>query len=169
MTDLITLSQKTITLTRHQYLKTGGSADTNIYYIAQGSLAVSVLDDGVEQIIRFGYSGELIVALDAFLTGAPSDFYIQALKRTTVHVIPKAQFDAFVAASPANQQLWVHTLERLVLQQMERERDLLTASPAERYQRVLARSPRLFQEVPNKYIANYLRMTPETLSRLKKS
>ncbi|MDN5424225.1 MAG: Crp/Fnr family transcriptional regulator, partial [Chryseobacterium sp.] len=30
-------------------------------------------------------------------------------------------------------------------------------------------SPKLFQDVPNKYIANYLRMSPDTLSRLKKS
>jgi hypothetical protein len=56
-----------------------------------------------------------------------------------------------------------------VLQQMERERDILTSSPLERYKRVLERSPQLFQEIPNKYIASYLRMTPETLSRIKKS
>jgi hypothetical protein len=43
----------------------------------------------------------------------------------------------------------------------------LINAPAERYERVLKRSPKLFQEVPNKYIANYLRMSPETLSRLK--
>jgi hypothetical protein len=58
-------------------------------------------------------------------------------------------------------------LEDLVLQQLEREKDLLINAPAERYERVLKRSPKLFQEVPNKYIANYLRMSPETLSRLK--
>ena len=52
---------------------------------------------------------------------------------------------------------------------MERERDILTSSPLERYNRVLKRSPLLFQEIPNKYIADYLRMTPETLSRIKKS
>jgi CRP-like cAMP-binding protein len=60
-------------------------------------------------------------------------------------------------------------LEQLVLQQMEREQDLLITSPVERYQRVLERSPMLFQEVPHKYIAAYLRMSPETLSRIKKS
>ena len=60
-------------------------------------------------------------------------------------------------------------LEDLVLQQIEREKDLLYSSPKIRYERVLKRSPKLFQEIPNKYIANYLRMSPETLSRLKKS
>lgn len=64
---------------------------------------------------------------------------------------------------------WVNVLQTLSLQQLDREIDLLTTSPKARYERVLERSPRLFQEIPHRYIANYLRMTPETLSRLKKS
>ena len=65
--------------------------------------------------------------------------------------------------------MWTKILEDLILQQMEREVDILTTSPKERYLRVLKRSPQLFQEIPNKYIANYLRMSAETFSRLKKS
>jgi len=68
-----------------------------------------------------------------------------------------------------NRNLWTTILENLVIQQMEREIDILTNSPKERYQRVLKRSPQLFQEIPNRHIANYLRMSAETLSRLKKS
>jgi CRP-like cAMP-binding protein len=64
---------------------------------------------------------------------------------------------------------WNQLLVELIQQQMEREKDLLTAAPSERYKRVLERSPQLFQEIPTKYIASYLRMTPETLSRIKKS
>ena len=60
-------------------------------------------------------------------------------------------------------------LEELFAQQIEREIDILTHSPVERYKRVLERSPQLFQEIPAKYIASYLRMTPETLSRIQKS
>ena len=48
-------------------------------------------------------------------------------------------------------------------------KDILINSPMDRFQRVFKRSPQLFQEIPNKHIASYLRMTPETLSRLKKS
>lgn len=53
--------------------------------------------------------------------------------------------------------------------EIEREIDILTFSPAERLNRVQERSPHLFQEIPSKYIAAYLRMTPETLSRIRKS
>ena len=75
----------------------------------------------------------------------------------------------FIYRDENNLKVWTKILEDLVIQQIEREKDLLVSSPKERYERVLRRSPILFQEVSNRHIANYLRMTPETLSRLKKS
>lgn len=60
-------------------------------------------------------------------------------------------------------------IENLVTQQTDREIDLLITSPIERLKRALATSPNLFQEIPLKYIASYLRMKPETLSRIRKS
>jgi len=168
MTALVELSEKTITIDRNEFLKVKGSIDTNVYYVESGSLRVFVLDDYEEQIIRFGYKENLIVSLDSFLTGQPSGFFIQAIKKTVLKVITKQQIDNFLQTE-TNRILWSKILENLVLQQLEREIDILTNSPKERYQRVLKRSPQLFQEIPNRYIANYLRMSPETLSRLKKS
>jgi CRP-like cAMP-binding protein len=168
MKEIIALAEKEITLQRNEFLKTQGTIDTNIYFIQSGSLRIFVMDHSEEQIIRFGYPNNIVVALDSFLTGKPSDFYIQALKKTIVRVIPKHRFETFVQ-NENNQRMWISILENLVLQQMERELDILTTSPKERYERVLKRSPQLFQEIPNKHIANYLRMSAETLSRLKKS
>ncbi len=168
MQEIIELSEQKIVVERNEFLKVKGSIDTNLYYIESGSLRVFVLDDYAEQIIRFGYKENLIVALDSFLTGKSSDLFIQAIKKTVIKVITKQQIDRFLEVG-SNQTLWVKILESLVVQQMEREIDILTNSPKERYERVLKRSPQLFQEIPNKYIANYLRMSAETLSRLKKS
>lgn len=163
------LWEDTVLLQRNEYLKVQGSADTRLYHITEGCLRVFVVDEFEEHTIRFGYEGNVIVALDSFITERPSDMFIQALRKTEVKVLEKAPYMEFVRSSPERFQCWLQILEQLVYQQLERERDLLTASPADRYQRVLERSPQLFQEVPNKYIAAYLRMTPETLSRLKKS
>jgi CRP-like cAMP-binding protein len=168
MKEIIELSEKTLTIERNQFLRAKGSVDTNIYYVESGSLKVYILDNDNEQIIRFGYKDNLIVSLDSYLTGQPSVFYIQAIKKTVVKVIPKQRLDEFLKIDQ-HKNLWTGILENLVVQQLEREIDLLTYSPKERYQRVLARSPLLFQEIPNRYIANYLRMSAETLSRLKKS
>jgi CRP-like cAMP-binding protein len=163
------LFKKKITLSRHQYLSTESEIDTNIYFIENGSVRLFMRDGEEERIIRFGYSGNIIVSLDSFLSDKPSGFYIQAIKRTEIKVASKKDFYEFIKSSNDHLKLWTNMLEDLVLQQIEREKDLLINSPKERYERVLKRSPQLFQEIPNKYIANYLRMSPETLSRLKKS
>lgn len=168
MNSLVELSSKTITLERNQFLVVKGSIDTNVYFIESGSLRIYVLDDVEEQTIRFGYKDNLIVSLDSFLSGKPTEFFIQAIKKTVIKVITRQQLDAFLKTDN-NQAWWMKVMENLVLQQLEREIDILTNSPKERYQRVLKRSPQLFQEIPERHIANYLRMSAETLSRLKKS
>lgn len=167
MNDIILLSDKTITLNRSEFLCKQGQTDTNIYFIENGSVKVSINLGEEEQIIRFGYRGNLVVALDSLLTGLATQFDIQAIKKCKIKVISKKQLEAYLNTEN-NRLVWTEILEKLIVQQMEREVDLLTQSPLERYQRVIQRSPQLFQEIPNKYIANYLRMSAETLSRLKK-
>lgn len=168
------LIAKTVTIERNEFLKTEGTNDTNIYFVEEGSLRVFVVDKPdshreEERNIRFGYKNNILVSLDSFLTEKPSGFIIQAIKKTKLKIIPKERFMSFLNQDENHLRIWVKILEDLVIQQIEREKDLLTSSPKERFERVLKRSPQLFQEIPNRHIANYLRMTPETLSRLKKS
>ncbi len=167
--DALDLWQGDLTLKRHEFLNVKGNTDTKLYFVQSGSLRVFIQDQEEEHTIRFGYKNSFIAALDAFITEKPSDFYMQAIKKTELKVINKATYLHFIKAEPENQQLWQQIQEQLIYQQIEREIDLLTTSPLDRYKRVLQRSPSLFQEIPHKYIASYLRMTPETLSRLKKS
>ncbi|MEL6864061.1 MAG: Crp/Fnr family transcriptional regulator [Bacteroidota bacterium] len=160
---------KEIELNRNDFLKIQGTVDTNFYFVVDGSLRIFMIDEFEEHTIRFGYTHNFIAALDSFIHEKSSNLYIQALRKTRLKVIPKHTLVALRQSSDHYRQLWEKLLENLILQQMEREQDILTSSPVVRYHRVLQRSPQLFQEVPNKYIAAYLRMTPETLSRIKKS
>ena len=166
--DQSNLWQKEISLQRGEYLKVAGSTDTNLYYIKSGSLRIYFEDEYEEQILRLGYKGNFIGALDSFISEQPSELYIQAIKKLELKVLPKENFQKWIAESVSNAQLWQTIMTILVFEQIEREKDILTHSPLKRYQRVLKRSPHLFQYIPNKYIASYLRMAPETLSRLKK-
>ena len=167
--DQLNLWDKKVELERKEHLKIKGSIDTNLYFVKSGRLRIYVLEEFEENCIRFGYKNNFIAALDSFITEKPSDLYIQAIKKTELKVIRKTTFMRFIQSSIEYSNTWQQMLGELIYQQMERERDILTSSPLERYKRVLARSPQLFQEIPNKHIASYLRMTPETLSRLKKS
>lgn len=154
-------------LSRHEYLLTPGVVENNIYFLEEGALRLFYVSRNAEHDIRFGYSGNIITSLGSFLTGKSSEYYIQAIRKTIVYQVPKTAFFHFVHSDLQSMKEYGELMEQLALQQLERELDLLTDSPSERYQRVLERSPQLFQEIPLKYIASYLRMTPETLSRLR--
>jgi CRP-like cAMP-binding protein len=168
MFEIKDLFGKIKVLKRNEYLKIQGSIDTNIYFVQSGSLKKFIVNDFEEQIMCFAYENELIVSIDSFLTEKPSEFYIQALKKTTVKVISKEAFYDFICKSERNNKIWTQILEDIIIKQIEREKDILENSPKKRFDRVLKRNPFLFQKIPNTHIANYLRMSPETLSRLKK-
>ena len=156
----------TITLKRNEFLVTSGQIHTKLYWIDEGSVRVYIQDDIEEHTIRFGYKNSIITALDSFLNEKPTLFYIQAIKKCKLKVISKQDYMNFINSDEKFRKIWEQTLEDFVLQQMEREVDLITYSPQKRFERVFNRSPHLFQEIPQKYIASYLRMTPETLSRI---
>lgn len=162
--------EKEITLQRNEFLVVSGEVNTNLYLVEAGSLRVFIEDEVEEHTIRFGYINSIITALDCFLKEKPTIFHIQAIKKCTLKMISKEKYLSFINQEEENKILWQKMLEDFVHQQIEREVDLITYSPQKRFERVFKRSPHLFQEIPQKYIASYLRMSPETLSRiLKKS
>jgi CRP-like cAMP-binding protein len=160
------LWKNTIELKRGAYLSEPGRIDQNIYWVQEGLLHVFIDDKSAEYAIRFGYQGNIISVLDSYISGGPSLYYVQALRRTKVLVATKKDFETFIGQNTEYSAAWTKGLHQLIYEMMERELDLHIADPARRLERVLKRSPKLFQEVPHKYIASYLRMSAETLSRL---
>jgi len=158
-----------LNLGRGECMIRAGDAVHHLYHIKKGAVRAVYRTENEEFNIRFGYRGSVITGLPSFFDGSPSPFSLEALRSTVVERLPKRDYLHFVAHHPEGETIHRRMLESLVGQLMERELDLLTPKPADRYHRVLERSPQLFQEVPAYHIANYLRMTPETLSRLRKS
>jgi CRP-like cAMP-binding protein len=123
----------------------------------------------VEHCHYFGYKGSAITATDSFFGENNSDYIIKAIKNSEVNVISKKEFMNFINSKKSYLKLWQDILVEIIQHHLQRGQDLFESSSEERYNRLLKRAPHLFQEIPHKYMANYLRMSPETLSRLKKS
>lgn len=157
---------KELDFKRWEYLKESDTTDTNLYFIEEGCLRVYFREEASEHVLYLGYKGSLISALDSFLSEKKSSLVIQCIHKTKAKVVAKENFLAFIKKDQEASLLWQEVLSELSLWHLEREKDLLIQSPKSRCERILSRQPLLFQEVPHKYIASYLRISPETLSRI---
>lgn len=147
------------------FLLQEGEIENNLYLIEKGAIKIYYLSEFDEKIVRLGYKGSIINSLSSFLNNHPSELYIEAIRETKVKILGRNMVQDIINHSHN----YSSFLETLLIQQIDREIDLLLDSPTKRLERVLKRSPDLFQHVPLKYIASYLRMSPETLSRIRKS
>ena len=136
------LWSKDLCIKRNDYLIRAGTVEKQLYFIEEGTMRVFTATEGEEQVIRFGYPGSIITALDSFLSGKPTIFNLQAIKKCRLKSIQVESFNKLISSSHENTGLYLIILKQFVLQQIEREEDLLTPSPEARYRRVLKRSPR---------------------------
>ncbi|MBF9219833.1 Crp/Fnr family transcriptional regulator [Hymenobacter ruricola] len=155
-------------LRRGDFLVRPGQVEQRLCLVRHGLLRIYYpTTPGEETCVGFGYANSLLVAFPSFVTGQPSEYGIQALRQSELLAIGRAEFLAFVERSPAFARFWRGELEKALVGRMEHEIDLLLPEPAQRLARLRQRNPRVFQVVPRKYLASYLRMSPETLSRLR--
>ena len=160
------LVYNSIELSRGDLWVTEGKCSDDIAWVESGVLKVFIRDLEQEQIIRFAYQHNVVTPLDSFLDGRNTSYNIEALKKSKIKLIKKKDLKGLIEKIENGKDMYIGLLENLILKQLEREVDILTNDPRQRVANVLKRSPQLFQEVPHKYIASYLRMTPETLSRI---
>ena len=163
------LPHKIVDFERNEFIKSPHTVDTNLYIILSGSVRVYTVNENMEQCLYFGFQGSFITAVDSFFSEDSSNYIIQPIKRTKIKIIKKHDFMEFVNSEKEYMELWQNILVEIIQHHVERGHDLMTNNSVERYERLFHRAPYLFQEIPHKYIASYLRMSPETLSRLQKS
>jgi CRP-like cAMP-binding protein len=157
------------TFSRKDFLIQPNEREIYLYFIEKGTFRIYYDIDDNEACVGFSYPNTLIFAYRSFITGEVSKYFIQTLSTAELIAIPRSTFLSLVDEYPKIAKMWQKVTEQALLGRIEREIDLLTPSPKERYVRLLKRSPHVFQFISNKYIASYLRMTPETLSRIQKN
>jgi CRP-like cAMP-binding protein len=166
---LLSRWNKKIQLRRNDFLIQKGQVETKLYFVLSGTMRIYFPNKDEEICVGFAYANNMICSYPSFIKDAPSDYYIQALTKSELFGITKEDFYSLFDEFPMIERNWRRMEEDALVGKIEREVELLTFTPEERYHRLIKRSPHIFQLIPKKYIASYLRMTPETLSRIRPS
>lgn len=153
-------------LKRNDFLIRKGETETHLFYVSEGSMRIYYPHQDDEICVGFAHDHNLICSFPSFIRQQPSDYYIQALGKTDVISIHRKDFHQVMEKYRSIEKAWRMLVEDALMGKIERETEMLTFTPEERYRRLMERSPHVFRNIPRKYIASYLRMTPETLSRV---
>lgn len=156
-----------VQLKRNDFLVSKGQVETNLYYVSSGSMLIFYPVKEEEVVAGFAYDHNLICSYPSFIRQQPSEYAIQALTTTKLTFIKRSDFYGLFKVHHEIESAWRMLEEEALVGKIEREVEMLTFTPEERYKRLMDRSPHIFQIIPRKYIASYLRMSPETLSRIK--
>lgn len=111
---------------------------------------------------------QLITDITGFFLQQPAKWNIQALTDTTIFILTYANYQNLRAQVPEWDNYEKLFLIKLMSALENRVYTLLSMSAEERYQFLFQSDSNMFNELPLQYLASMLRMTPETLSRIRK-
>ncbi|KAA9331335.1 Crp/Fnr family transcriptional regulator [Hymenobacter busanensis] len=165
--QMMPLWNRQVRLKRGDFLIGEGQTEQHLYFVVDGTMRIYLPTPDEDICVGFAYANTMVTSVPSFLGNKPSEYCIQALRQCELLAIGRTDWLNLTEQNDNFARFWRKEMERSVLGLIERQIDLLLPEPQQRLDRVRNRSPRLFQLIPKKYIASYLRMTPETLSRLR--
>ncbi len=150
-------------LRKNDVLLPEGQVCRSVYFLVTGAFYQFRLNDVDEQIIDLHIEGDWFLNHLSFISQKPSDTTIKAYVPSEVLELSIFSLHELIAHSPNFLQLG-KLLEFPNLRTRFFDHSM---TPLQKYQLIVADRPLLLQKFPLKYIASYLKITPETLSRVR--
>ncbi len=138
-------------------------------FVARGCLRSYVIDEqGKEHIIQFAPEDWWLSDADSLTSGASATFFIDALEDSDVLLIDPPSHQRILERVPAYAAAFRVGLQRHAAAKDRRIVTSLSASAEERYLDFALKYPSIVRRVPQRMLASYLGISPETLSRVRK-
>lgn len=162
-------SVREITMTKGIVITDIGDTEKFGYFLKSGIVqAVGYTKDEEEKVLDFIFPNHFFNAYISFLTQEPSLVQLSTVTACTFDVVSYDEIQELYKTSLFVNQLGRAIAEFKVVQKTNRELDFLTKSAKDRYLDLLNDQPNFIKDIPNKRIALYLGIHPESLSRIKK-
>lgn len=144
-----------------------GEICRNISYIERGLIRQFYFKNGKEVTEHLGVDHSIFMCIESLFKEEPTRLQVEALESTLVYALPKARLEAAAMRNVNIQMLYRKILEESLIQSQIHADLVRFESAPNRYKRLCDLNPQVVLRAPLTYIANYLQMTPETLSRIR--
>ncbi len=155
-------------LKKGEFLLRGGEVCNHVTFINKGHFRSFNIIDGDDITFNFAFEGNYVTDYTSFVSRRPSTDYIVAMDDAEILQLKYEDLQAAYEKSPVWQKFGRLMAEFVLIHISQRNKGLLFNTPEERYLNLMKERPKVFERVPQQYIASYLGIKPESLSRIRK-
>ena len=139
-----------------------------IFFVRSGCLRLYYTADDVDITVWFSFENNSAIELSSFLSGEPTEYFLEAIEDSEVLFLHKSELDALYTQIPNLHRVIRLFWEDVILNLLQRMTALQMDSAETRYLRLL-KQPNYMQRIPQKYLASYIGVTPTSLSRIRRN
>jgi CRP/FNR family transcriptional regulator, anaerobic regulatory protein len=156
------------TLKKGEFWVKEGEFNADMLFVNKGMLRSYFLKDEIEKTFDLTIENQLVTCTYCYTFGLPSKDFIQAIEDTYLCIISKDNLETLYKQSYKWERLSRILFEGYTIGQEIRLRSFIADTAQERYEQLATEQPELMQRTPQIYLANFLGITPQSLSRLRR-
>ncbi len=145
-----------------------GETEKHLSFIDEGITRFYVPKEEYDFTIGFTFTNSFFSVYDSFLRQSPSAYTAEAITDTTLWRLSYDDLQIVYTETKVGNLIGRKAAEELYLFKAQREFSLLNKTAKERYLDLFENRPELIRQIPLKYIASYIGITPQALSRIRK-
>lgn len=144
-----------------------GDTENHVYFVVKGLVRRYFYRQKDEVIMQFAKEGKLISSFISFFGNKPSGEIVETIAASVLYAINRDSIEQLSQKFPRIQSLYTAIMKQSFLNAEAKANEKLNLNAKERFLKFMEENRDLFQRVPQKHIASYLNIKPETFSRLK--
>ena len=154
-------------LPKKEHFLNSGEVCKHLGFIIKGYVRHYYVVEGKDVTNDFNFEGMVTGAYHSFITRTPARFNVVAMEDAVLIVFTLEHWLQLKERSSQWQNLGHTLLEKIFHRKQLREESFLLDTAEQRYRTMLEQNPSMLQRIPLQYLASYLGMTSETLSRIR--
>ena len=153
---------------KHEDLLKAGEISSEFYFVIEGCIRLYYINNHEDKTGFFYTENDFVSSYESFTKRVPSKNNLQALEQTKVAVVTHETAYRILELFPKFEFLARIAMEQELSIYQEIIAGFITSTPEQRYLYLQSTKPELIQRIPQYYLATYLGVAPETLSRIRK-
>ncbi len=151
---------------KDQIIKGKDTTEKYLNFILKGSGGVLLWNGSNFVCIDLCYNNEFLGDYMSFLNQESSPLEVITFEASEMFRISRTNFEK-LGYNQFGDKICRFAAEALFMQKQKQQIDVLTKTATDRYVELQSRQPQIIQKTPQKYIASYLGVTPQSLSRIR--